>query len=140
MAGQWEPQVGDLAVDLHRTGKVYDADRIGQTVTVKRVTETLVITSDGERYNRRHLVPVGHDRYAARKLVPANDDRVLCVRGRTHVAELARVVDNLARIDRKDPADHLAALAQIGAAAREAYAAFARELAEASRTEQASER
>lgn len=126
---RWEPREGEAVVDLRSTGRMHEPDRCGEVVTVKRVTDTLVITSDGEKYNRRHLTPHSEGRYSPRRLVSARDDRVLCVRGRKLLAEVARVAANLAAIDRRDPADIAGALAALTRQADEARRAYADVLA-----------
>lgn len=120
----WTPRRGDLCVDLRSSGNSWDPDRCGEEVTVKTVTETLVITSDGERYSRAHLTPISEGRYSSRKLVPAGDDRVLCVRGRTALRQVAQLANNLVGIDHKDPMAYVGALAEISRAAVEARADF----------------
>lgn len=131
-APTWQPKEGDPAAELLSTARPYDSDRVGEPVTVHRVTQTLVITSDGEKYSRNHLTPVSEGRYSNRQLVRANDDRVLCVRGRTLLAGVARVARNLADLDRRDPADITAALAQLVVTADDARRKYAALLAEAS--------
>ncbi len=137
---EWEPQVGSDAVELRHSGKVHEPDRAGEAVQVKRVTQTLVITSDGARYSRAYLRPVSEGRYSDRSLVAATDDRVLCVRGRELLAEVARTATNLAGVERSKPEDVAAALAQLAAAGRDAYARFGQAMAAASRERQESGR
>jgi hypothetical protein len=125
MTVKWRPETGDKAVDLRSTGRSFEPDRCGETVTVYRITQTMVITSDGERYSRTHLKPISEGRYSPRQLVRADDDRVLCVRGRRLLAQVASVARNLADLDCKDPADISAALAQIVMAADTARREYA---------------
>lgn len=110
--GRW-PQPGDHAVEFRAAGRTWESDSIGQTTHVKTITQTLVITADGARYNRDGLFPVSEGRQSARRLVPPADVRVLCVQGRNRLRELAQHVGNLADLERKDPMDILAAFAQI---------------------------
>lgn len=131
------PQVGDLAVDLWTNGRPNGKpDRAGDVVTVKDVLTTLVITSDGERYARIGLHPISEGRYSARKLVPATDPRVLVVRGRDHLTEMARLTDNLAKLDYKTPEDVVAALMRIVAATMASRNALIGLMRDATRSEQ----
>lgn len=134
------PQVGDIATDLRRTGKVHEQDRCGSTVTVNRITETLVMTSDGERYNRAGLYPVSEGRHSPRRLVPASDPRVIVVKGREHLRVLARTTENLAKLDHKTPEDVIAAFAQIVLAAGVSRHAVIELMRQATRDEQESVR
>lgn len=134
------PQVGDRAVDLRKAKYSYDRDRCGATVTVSRITQTMVMTSDGERYNRERLHPVSEGRYSDRVLVPFGDPRVLVVLGRGHLAEVARLADNITKLDHKAPEDILAGLARIVMAASEARRQVVEIMREASKTEQESPR
>jgi hypothetical protein len=115
-SASWSPQVGAECVDL-RSGGPTRAGMCGEVVTVKTVTDTIVVTSDGERYSRVHLAPISEGRHSDRRLVPAHDDRVLCVHGRRMLRDVAQLAANLSAIDRRDPADIVAALAQIATAA-----------------------
>jgi hypothetical protein len=139
-AEQAFPQKGDLAVDLRKAKYSYDKDRCGGTLTVTRITATLVITSDGERYNRERLHPVREGRYSDRELVPATHPRVLVIRGREHLTALAETTRNLAALDFGKPEDIVAALSQIGLAATVSRRAVIDLMAEASRIEQESDR
>jgi GTPase SAR1 family protein len=130
------PQVGDPAVELRWA--MYGQDSCGKTTTVTRVTDTLVITSDGRRYNRKYLQRIGEFACSDRILVPATDPRVLAIKGREHLTALARTADNLARLDHKTPEDVVAALAQLIVAAGVSRNAVIALMAEASRTEQES--
>lgn len=134
------PQVGDEAVELRSAARSWEIDAIGPAVRVKTITSTLVITSIGTKYNRKGLFPISEGQQSARRLVPATDDRVLCVQGRSHLAELARQTENLARLERKDPMEVVAAFAQIISAASEARRKFIALTADASRAEQESDR
>ncbi len=134
------PEKGDPAIELRAAGRTWETDTIGALTTIRTVTQTMVITADGGRYNRDGLFPVSEGRQSARKLVPPSDPRVLCVQGQRSLAELARQVENLARLERKDPMDVVAAYARIiteTAAARNAFIALT---TAASRAEQESER
>lgn len=139
IANRW-PQVGDQAVELRTSHHSWERDQVGPIVTVEAITHTLVITSDRGKYNRDGLFPTGEGRQSARRLVPASDDRVLCVLGRTYLAEVAKVADSLAKLDRKDPMDIVAAFAQIVSAAGDARRRFIALTADASRAEQESDR
>jgi hypothetical protein len=135
------PQAGDLAVDLRTNGRANGRpDQVGQTVTVKNVLTTIVITSDGERYNRSTLKPITEGRYSGRQLVPASDNRVLVVRARSQLSEVAATAGNLAELDHRKPEDVVTALARISRAAYEAHRAVIDLMADASRTEQESPR
>lgn len=132
----WEPREGDAAIELRHSGKTYEPDRISVPVTVHRVTATMVVTSDGERYNRATLKPVSEGRYSARTLVQPHDDRVLCVQGREVLTVLARTTGNLADVERTDPADVFAAVSQVATTASRAvihYRALMRDATEAKR-------
>jgi hypothetical protein len=131
----WLPQVGDDVVDLRQGSKAWDNDRAGSVVQVKTVTTSLVLTSDGEKYRAGGLYPIGEGLYSSRRLVAANDPRVLCIRGRDMIAEIARLADNLSKLDRKDPAEVSAALAQLAAKSGTVYQQFGRMMADASRQE-----
>jgi hypothetical protein len=137
MMGTWIPQKGDAVVDL-RLGSI--TGRVGLTVTVERVTASLVVTSDGERYHLNTLRPVSEGSGSARQLVRATDDRVLIVRGHERLAAVARTADNLAKIDHQRPEDVLSAFAQIIMAASVARHAFAELMVDATRAEQESQR
>jgi hypothetical protein len=134
------PQVGDVAVDLRKAKYSYDQDRCGETITVKRITATMVITSDGGRYNRDRLHPVSEGRYSDRVLVPATDPRVLVIKGREHLTALAKMADNLARLDIKAPEDVVAAISQLITAAVVSRHAVIELMSEASRSAQESNR
>jgi hypothetical protein len=136
MATTWEPQVGDDAIELRHSHGSTSHDRIGEPVKVHRITDTIVVTSDGERYGRAWLAPLSEGPYSSRRLVQPHDDRVLCVKGREVLAVLARTTDNLAKVERTDPADVFAALSQVAATASRAvasYRALMREATEAKR-------
>jgi hypothetical protein len=120
MASQWIPQVGDLAIDL-RVG-TFAKDRLGKTVTVTKVTPSLVTTSDGERYNRFSLRPVTQPS-SARELASVTDVRVLTVQGCGHLSEVAEVARNLSTIGHRRPDEVLVALEQIIMAAKVAHGA-----------------
>jgi hypothetical protein len=134
------PQVGDLAVDYQVPGSAVDHPRAGDTVSIREITSTLIITSDHRKYDRRWMAPLNEGRYSARTLIPATDRRVLTARGRTHLFELARLVENLALIDYRAPEGVVAALAQIMTTANESRVALVALMAEASRAERESNR
>lgn len=135
------PQVGDRAVDLRTNGRPNGRpDRAGDVVTVKAITASMVLTSDGERYNRASLKPVSEGRYSDRQLVPPSDLRVLVVRGRAHLVEVARLADNISKLDHDAPEDILAGLARIIMAASDARRQVVEIMREASKTEQESPR
>jgi hypothetical protein len=134
MVAKWEPREGEDVVDLRVNGRPNGVpDQCGPVVQVKTVTRTLVITSDGEKYSRNYLRPISEGRYSARQLVRATDDRVLCVRGRAVLDEMARTARNLADLPRTDPMDIMAALARLVAAAGDARSEYANSLTTASR-------
>jgi hypothetical protein len=135
MAGQWQPRTGDNVVDLRSTGRIHDVDRCGPVVQVKTITQTLVITTDGERYSRSYLKPTSEGRYSSRQLVRADDDRVLCVRGRQVLRDVANMAQNLADLPRKDPADIVGALTAIVTTADKARRNYAALLAGESKGE-----
>lgn len=139
IANRW-PRVGDEAVELIAADQPWRHDRVGPIVTVTTITQTLVITGDNAKYNRDGLFPVNEGRQSARRLVPANDDRVLCVLGRNRLNEVATIANSLARLDRKDPMDIIAALAQIISMAADARRRFIALTADASKAEQESDR
>jgi hypothetical protein len=134
------PQVGDKAVDLRAPAAAHKFGRCGDVVTVSRITQTLVITSDGERYNRERLHPVSEGRYSDRQLVPFGDPRVLVVLGREQLVGVAKLADNIAKLDHKAPEDVLAGLARIIMAASDARRRVIEIMREASKTEQESPR
>jgi hypothetical protein len=138
-ANRW-PQVGDEAVEFRAGARSWEQDSAGSVVRVKTITSTLVITSDGGKYNRDGLFPINEGRQSARRLVPAVDERVLCVRGRRQLGEVARQVENLSRIERKDPMEIVAAFAQIISTAADARREFISLTSAASKAEQESER
>lgn len=128
------PQKGDAAVDYRHARGMVIRERVGEDVTVSNITQTMVITSDGERYNRGTLKPVSEGRYSDRELVPACDPRVLAVRARTELAEVARQVTNLAAIEHKtaeDVAGALSAVMVAAAASRGRVLALMREASKA---------
>lgn len=138
-ADRW-PQLGDEATEFRAGARSWEQDSVGPTVRIRQITQTLIITSDGGRYNREGLFPLNEGRQSARRLVPATDDRVLCVLGRRSLAEVARQVENLSRLERKDPMEIVAAFAQIISAAADARRDFISLTAAASRAEQESGR
>lgn len=139
MTATW-PQVGDPAVDFRRGRRSYERDRAGKDVTVSRLTQTMVITSDGERYNRGTLKPVSEGHYSDRELVPAYDPRVLAVRARDELAEVARQITNLAAIEHKTAEDVVGALAQAMGAANDGRRSVLALMREASAMEQEASR
>jgi hypothetical protein len=116
-------------VDLRVANRMHQIDQCGPVVQIKAILPTLIITADGERYSRSHMKPASEGRYSARELVRADDDRVLCVRGRQHLTDVARVAANLADLPRTDPMDIVAALTRIVAFANEARKEYAAVLA-----------
>jgi hypothetical protein len=132
------PQVGDAAVDLRKTKG--GRNLCGEVVTVKDITTTLVITSDGERYNRARLHPASEGRYSDRELVPATDPRVLVVKSHEHLDAVAQLAVNLSRLDYRRPEDVVASLAQILGAAHMSWREVIALMREASRAEQESAR
>lgn len=123
------PQAGDACVDLRSAARSWDRDAIGGETTVKTVTQTLVITATGAKYHRSTLTPVNEGPHSARHLVRPTDDRVLCVRGRLMLADIASRVENLANLHHKDPAEYISAFAQViaeGAEARKDFLALTR--------------
>jgi hypothetical protein len=134
------PQVGDLAVDYQASANAIVPPRLGDTVTVREVTDTIIATNDGRKYDRRWLTPLNEGRYSARQLLPATDPRVLTTRGRMHLIKMDHLVANLAMIDHRTPESVIAALAQIITTAHESRVALIALMAEASRTEQESNR
>jgi hypothetical protein len=135
------PQVGDQAVDLRLAKRSYELNQCGDVVTVKAVMTTIVLTSDGERYNRASLKPVTEGRFSNRELVPFSDVRVLVVQARERLAEVATLADNLAKLpEHRTPEDILAGLARIIMAASEARRQVVEIMREASKTEQESPR
>lgn len=139
MASNW-PQVGDDAIELRHAHGSATHDRIGVPVTIKKITQTMVVTSNGERYNRDTLKPISEGRYSARTLVQPHDDRVLCVRGRESLEGLARLTSNLAKLEHTAPAEIFAALAQVVANASRDLNWFREQMRDASRAEQVSNR
>jgi len=131
------PQVGDLAVDVKATPS--GRDRLGSVVTVKGVRLDMLVTSDGEKYDRDELFPYGQP-HSAHRLVPLTHDRVLIARGRYLLDELALLTDNLAKLDHRTPDAVAAALAQIVTAAHESRQTLIALMAEASKAEQESNR
>lgn len=129
----WEPSPGDPVVDLKVSSGSWDRDRVGPMVTVKTVTTTLVITTDGEKYNRGGLFPIAEGRHSDRVLIPVWDDRAICVAGRLALANIAQLSQNLAALNRTDPADIVAAYNQIAAAATESRGALIDMMRNASR-------
>jgi hypothetical protein len=134
------PQLGDSGVDFFAAQQSYQRDRVGSVVTVRTVSETLIITSDGERYNRAGLFPAAQGKYSGRRLVPAGDPRVLAARGRDQLIEVARVVSNLAQIDHRTPEDVVAALARAQVVAHDAWKVVGAMMSAASKAEQESNR
>lgn len=137
--GRW-PQVGDLAVEYQASTDPTVRSRAGDTVTVREITSTLVVTSDFTKYDRRWLTPLNEGRYSARTLIPAADPRVLTARGRQHLVELTHLVGNLTMLDHRTPESVVAALAQIITTANESRVALLGLMAESSRTERESNR
>jgi hypothetical protein len=92
---------------------------ISETTHVLRTTQTLVITTDGEKYNRQRLYPIKGGRYSSKSLRSAHDPEVLAVRARDHLRGVARLAENLSRLDRRTAEDYVGALAQVVAKADE---------------------
>lgn len=134
------PQVGDRAVELRRSSSATVRDQAGPPIAVKNVTATLVITSDGEKYNRDGLFPASEGRSSARKLMPASDVQVLTAQGREVLSAVAANAFNLAQVAHRTPEDCVAALAIIIGEAHTARAKLLRLMLDASRAEQESER
>lgn len=101
----WEPRQGGACVELTLgTGGSFGGkfDVAHAETTVLRITDTMVITSGGDRYNRETLQPIEEGRYSARVLTAPWDERVLCARGRAALGSLAWQAGNLRDIDRRD--------------------------------------
>jgi hypothetical protein len=128
--GQWIPQKGDLAVDLRVGEFTFAKDQVGETVTVTKVTPSLVTTSDGERYNRFSLRPVTQPT-SARELASVTDVRVLTARAHDHLAAVANTARNLSTVPLRRPDEVLIALEQIIMAAKVAHHAVSTLVAEA---------
>lgn len=130
MSPTWTPREGEDVVDLRVNGRPNGVpDKCGPVVQVKTITQTLVITTDGEKYSRNYLKPINEGRYSARQLVRADDDRVLCVQGQASLEKVARVARNLADLPHTDPMDILAAFARLVITAGDARTEYARLLA-----------
>jgi hypothetical protein len=135
---EW-PQKGDSAVDLRTNGRAGGPpDRVSADLTVERVTATLVITSDGERYNRERLHPVSEGRYSDRELTRPTDPRVLAIRARLLLAGVAQRAERLNALEHKDAVEVMGALATIIREADRARQEVATLLADASAVERAS--
>lgn len=139
ITGRW-PQAGDPCVDLKSAATKRDADRVGEPMTVKTITQTLIITNTGAKYHRSTLTPINEGVHSARHLVSPSDPRVLCVRGQQLLADLSRMVDNLTKVDRVDPMDYVGAFATVISEAARARTEFISLSAAASRAEQESDR
>jgi hypothetical protein len=130
----WDPQVGDFAVDLKV--RTFERDRLGRIVTVRQVTPTLVVTSDGERYNRKTMRPVTQP-ISARELASPTDVRVLTAQSREHLSGVAETARNLSIVPLRQPYEALLALEQIIMAAKIAHGAVSELMAEADYRKQA---
>jgi hypothetical protein len=109
--GDWIPKVDELAVELrHGT---FAATQAGRTVTVTRVTPSLIVTDDGERYNRFSHRPYSEGPSSNRELVSASDPRVLVARGHALIGAVAQTAENLAKLDHRSVEDVMAALSEI---------------------------
>lgn len=110
---------------------------LGDTVHIERVTETLILTSDGGRYSRKHLHPVAWKGWRPRlQLRSAYDDTVMVIRAQQHLAEIGKRAENLAKLDRKVTTDVLADLALIERAAHDARKAVIDLMTAADRAQQ----
>lgn len=116
---EW-PRKGDSCVDLRVAARSWDSDSIGPEMTVHAVTTTVVITNTGAKYHRAGLTPINEGPQSARRLVSSTDPRVLCIRGRRLMADLANRVENLSRMTRTDPADVIGDFSKIITAVAEA--------------------
>jgi hypothetical protein len=96
----WKPAKDDLVVDLRRSSKPA-GDRIGETLTVVRVEDRTVVTSDFRRYDRKELYPISEGPHSPRRLVSVDDPRVMLVRGMEHLRAIARTAENLSRLDHR---------------------------------------
>ncbi len=123
------------AVELRISSRHSEPDRVGGPVVITDVTPTLVITSDGERYNRASLRPIREGRTSPRVLVPPTDNRVLCVEARKMLAELARVADNQAALGFTDPETYVGSLARMVVLSTDAHRRLLALLRDASRGE-----
>jgi hypothetical protein len=138
-ANQW-PQVGDPCIDLRVASRPWQFDSVSSETTVKAITQTLVITSTGDRYHRSTMTPVSEGSGSARRLVHPSDPRVLCARGHVALVALARQIDNMASVHRTDPFDYAGAFAQVISSAAMARTDFIALTSAASRAEQESRR
>jgi len=133
--GRW-PQKGDRAVDLRLSQSPIGRDAVGPEVTIVNITQTMVVTSDGERYNRTSLRPLAGGPHSPRVLVPLHDRRALTARARTELAAAAGVVTNLTRVEHRTPEQVYAALTQAIVAVDNARRQVVRLMATATRNEQ----
>lgn len=129
---KWDPQKGDPCVEVW--DRSFAGPTIAATTTVHQLTQTLVVTADGEKYNRQGLYPIRGGRYSDKQLRSAHDPKVLAIRARDHLREVARYADNLAKLDRRTPEDYMAALAQIIVKADDSRRAVTALMREASST------
>ena len=139
VSSRW-PRVGDLAVEYRASADPARRSRVGDTVAVREVTDTIVVTSDWRKYDRRWMTPLNEGRYSGRRLMPVGDPRVITARGVTHLMGLSHLADNLSLLDHRTPESVVAALAQIITTANESRVALLALMAEASRAEQESNR
>jgi hypothetical protein len=114
---KWEPKVGDPCVELWK--RSHGTPYVSAMTTVHRLTSTLVVTADGEKYNRQGLYPIKGGRYSSKSLRSAHDPEVLAARAHDHLLGVARLAENLSLLDRRTAEDYVGALAQIIAKADE---------------------
>lgn len=115
---KWEPRKGDPCVAVTER-RVVD-DTIGALTTVYRITDTLVITADGERYRRGELYPIKGGRYSPTALRSVHDPIVVAIRARYMLTQVVRHAENLRRTNPRTTEDVVGMLAQIIADASEA--------------------
>ena len=117
MKTKWEPRKGDPCVAV--TERQFADDTISPLTTVHRITDTLVVTADGERYRRGELYPIKGGRYSPTVLRSVHDPIVIAIRARSLLTQVVRHAENLRQTNPRTAEDVVGLLAQIVADASE---------------------
>jgi hypothetical protein len=103
---------GDKVITV-RTLEWPHRNLLGVPTTVQKVTPTLIITADGQRWNRADRWPVIHGRNSRTRILSVHDDEVVFLRAQARLGELAQRADNLYRLNSRGPADAADRLAML---------------------------
>jgi hypothetical protein len=111
-------------------------DHAGELTTIKRITASLVITDDGQRWNREQLHPSHLPSFTSIRLVSARDPRVLVALAQRKIRDIEQQARNLTRLERKTPEQVAEDLLILARAAHDAYEAVREDIAAAQRAQQ----